>query len=137
MIEPPIGEAMGIRVLDCAPMSPWFPRWHVGGTCLLVDTDQGPYLWIRAWVSMTSRTRRDGFVSSRASSGFTGILRARPSGRWRAWCYSPEAVGHIVMTHLHFDHAGGLPDFPGAHVHVHRREVEAMRRPRTLDRPGL
>jgi glyoxylase-like metal-dependent hydrolase (beta-lactamase superfamily II) len=45
---------------------------------------------------------------------------------------SPEAVQHIVMTHLHFDHAGGLPDFPHAQVHLHRREYEAMRHPRTL-----
>jgi glyoxylase-like metal-dependent hydrolase (beta-lactamase superfamily II) len=44
---------------------------------------------------------------------------------------APESVRHIVMTHLHFDHAGGLPDFPHAQVHVHRRECEAMRHPRT------
>ena len=35
---------MAIRVLDCALMSPWFPRWHVGGTSLLVDTDKGSLL---------------------------------------------------------------------------------------------
>jgi glyoxylase-like metal-dependent hydrolase (beta-lactamase superfamily II) len=28
---------------------------------------------------------------------------------------------------MHFDHAGGLPDFPWARIHVHRREVEAIR----------
>jgi len=44
---------------------------------------------------------------------------------------APENIRHIVMTHLHFDPAGGLPDFPHAQVHVHRREVEAMRHPRT------
>ena len=26
---------MPIRILDCAPMSPRFPRWHIGGICLL------------------------------------------------------------------------------------------------------
>jgi glyoxylase-like metal-dependent hydrolase (beta-lactamase superfamily II) len=31
-------------------------------------------------------------------------------------------VRHIVCTHLDPDHAGGLPDFPFAKVHVHRRE---------------
>ena len=35
-----------------------------------------------------------------------------------------------MLTHLHFDHSGGLPDFPHAQVHVHRREYEAMRHPR-------
>jgi glyoxylase-like metal-dependent hydrolase (beta-lactamase superfamily II) len=37
----------------------------------------------------------------------------------------PGNVKHILMTHLHFDHAGGLPDFPDATVHVHRPEHEA------------
>src|SRR5687768_9555144 len=32
--------------------------------------------------------------------------------------YSPADVRHIVLTHLDFDHAGGLSDFPEAKVHV-------------------
>lgn len=28
---------------------------------------------------------------------------------------------------MHFDHCGGLPDFPYANVHVHAREYEAFR----------
>jgi len=45
--------------------------------------------------------------------------------------YRPEDVRHIVLTHMHFDHCGGLPDFPQATVHVHWREYEAfMERPR-------
>jgi glyoxylase-like metal-dependent hydrolase (beta-lactamase superfamily II) len=28
----------------------------------------------------------------------------------------------VVLTHLDLDHAGGLPDFPRARVHVHRTE---------------
>ena len=32
---------------------------------------------------------------------------------------------HIVLTHLDFDHAGGLPDFPEAKVHVHAKEKDA------------
>jgi glyoxylase-like metal-dependent hydrolase (beta-lactamase superfamily II) len=40
--------------------------------------------------------------------------------------YKPEDVRHIVLTHMHFDHCGGLPDFPHARVHVHRREYEAF-----------
>jgi glyoxylase-like metal-dependent hydrolase (beta-lactamase superfamily II) len=40
--------------------------------------------------------------------------------------YKPEDVRHIVLTHMHFDHCGGLPDFPWAKVHVHRREYDAF-----------
>lgn len=35
-----------------------------------------------------------------------------------------EAVKHIIQTHLHLDHAGGLPDFPQADVHVLKAEYE-------------
>jgi glyoxylase-like metal-dependent hydrolase (beta-lactamase superfamily II) len=43
----------------------------------------------------------------------------------------PEEVQNILLTHLHFDHAGGLPDFPWATVHLHRREYEALLHPKT------
>jgi aminoglycoside 6-adenylyltransferase len=32
---------LSIRILNCAAMSPWFPRWRLGVPCLLVETDQG------------------------------------------------------------------------------------------------
>jgi glyoxylase-like metal-dependent hydrolase (beta-lactamase superfamily II) len=35
-----------------------------------------------------------------------------------------EDVRHIVLTHLDFDHAGGLEDFPNARVHVMQREYD-------------
>jgi glyoxylase-like metal-dependent hydrolase (beta-lactamase superfamily II) len=38
---------------------------------------------------------------------------------------SPSDVRHIVLTHLHVDHARGLPDFPEARVHVYKPEYEA------------
>lgn len=38
--------------------------------------------------------------------------------------FSPRDVRHIVLTHLDFDHAGGLEDFPEARVHVLRAEAE-------------
>jgi glyoxylase-like metal-dependent hydrolase (beta-lactamase superfamily II) len=39
--------------------------------------------------------------------------------------FSPQDVRHIVLTHLDFDHAGGLEDFPKAKVHVLQSEAEA------------
>lgn len=40
--------------------------------------------------------------------------------------YRTEDVRHVVLTHLDLDHAGGLPDFPHAEVHVHEAEHTAM-----------
>jgi len=36
-----------------------------------------------------------------------------------------EDVRHVVLTHLDMDHAGGLPDFPTATVHVYGAELYA------------
>jgi glyoxylase-like metal-dependent hydrolase (beta-lactamase superfamily II) len=44
--------------------------------------------------------------------------------------FAPGDVRHIVMTHLDFDHAGGLIDFPHATVHLTAAEAEAATRRR-------
>jgi glyoxylase-like metal-dependent hydrolase (beta-lactamase superfamily II) len=48
--------------------------------------------------------------------------------------YRPADVTHILVTHLHLDHSGGLPDFPDALVHVARAEYEAAMNPRGVRR---
>ncbi|MBM6593353.1 MBL fold metallo-hydrolase [Microvirga pudoricolor] len=45
----------------------------------------------------------------------------------KAHGFSPRDVRHIVLTHLDFDHAGGLEDFPHARVHVLQDEMAAAR----------
>ena len=44
--------------------------------------------------------------------------------------FSARDVRHIVLTHLDFDHAGGIEDFPEARIHVLAREKEAAERER-------
>jgi glyoxylase-like metal-dependent hydrolase (beta-lactamase superfamily II) len=39
--------------------------------------------------------------------------------------FSPQDVRHVVLTHLDFDHAGGLDDFPAAEIHLHLDEADA------------
>ncbi len=49
--------------------------------------------------------------------------------------FDPRDVKHIVLSHLDFDHAGGLDDFPWATVHLLGRERESAEVQRTwLDR---
>ncbi|MEU5100969.1 MULTISPECIES: MBL fold metallo-hydrolase [unclassified Streptomyces] len=36
----------------------------------------------------------------------------------------PEDVTHVVLTHDHFDHTGGLPHFPQAILHIGRADWE-------------
>jgi glyoxylase-like metal-dependent hydrolase (beta-lactamase superfamily II) len=43
--------------------------------------------------------------------------------------FAPSDVRHILVTHLDLDHAGGLPDFPHARVHVHAAEHHAAMNP--------
>lgn len=40
----------------------------------------------------------------------------------RAAGFDPDSVSHVLLTHLHFDHAGGLLELPNARVVVQQRE---------------
>jgi glyoxylase-like metal-dependent hydrolase (beta-lactamase superfamily II) len=49
--------------------------------------------------------------------------------------FDPRDVRHIVLSHLDFDHAGGLDDFPAATVHLFSTELDsALARRTVLDR---
>jgi glyoxylase-like metal-dependent hydrolase (beta-lactamase superfamily II) len=122
---------MSIRFLNCASMMPWWPRWEVGAICLLVDTNQGPIL------VDTGLGLHDHESPSRVVRFFQPIFGIQHAPeecalhRVERLGIRPEEVHHIVLTHIHFDHAGGLPDFPNAKVHLHRREYESLRHPKT------
>jgi glyoxylase-like metal-dependent hydrolase (beta-lactamase superfamily II) len=71
---------------------------------------------------------------------FTVAMRAQPRQeetafeRIRALGLDPADVRHITVTHLDLDHAGGLPDFPEADVHVFGAEQRAALEPSLRDR---
>ena len=49
--------------------------------------------------------------------------------------FDPQDVRHIILTHLDFDHAGGLDDFPHAKVHMLQAERDnALAQHTWLDR---
>lgn len=47
---------------------------------------------------------------------------------------TPTDVSHVVASHLHFDHAGGLQFFPHASIYVNQRELPFAYRPAVYQR---
>jgi glyoxylase-like metal-dependent hydrolase (beta-lactamase superfamily II) len=94
--------------------------------CLLVESRQELVL-IDSGLGQADAAHRRGVV--RAFQSFakmphepqsTALQQVQQLG------FSPQEVRHIVVTHLHFDHGGGIPDFPHATVHVHQKEYKAF-----------
>ena len=100
-----------MHFLNCGSMRPYFPRVEKGVTCFLVETNQGPLL------VDTGFGRRDYLAPNRSMKFFLTMMRPARNVYETAFHqvqrlgYKPEDVKHIIQTHLHLDHAGGLPDF--------------------------
>lgn len=47
--------------------------------------------------------------------------------------FKASDVRHVIPTHLDLDHAGGMPDFPKAKVHIYEDEYLAAMEPATLN----
>ena len=50
-------------------------------------------------------------------------LRLDPGSALAPLGLRPEDIGEIIVTHLHYDHAGGLALFPEAHLHLQAAEM--------------
>lgn len=139
---------MRIHHLNCATMCP--PGGHLMGGprpglgparltchCLLIETEQGLVL-----VDTGLGLHDVAAPVPRLSRVFVALMRPRLDPEETAvrqierLGLSPRDVRHIVLTHLDFDHAGGLDDFPGATVHVLAAEVGAARDRHTLVERG-
>ncbi len=100
---------------------------------------------------MLVETERDGLVLIDTGFGTDEVEDPRRVPRGFRWLVGPTLsasetalaqvtalgfrasdVRHVVVTHLDHDHAGGLPDFPDARVHVHALEHAVAMAPRTL-----
>jgi len=138
---------MRVHHLNCTSMCPPGGRFFDGRSplyrsatlvchCLLVETRNGLVLVDTGLGLGDDRRRRP-----RLSPVFLAVSRpwlreAQTAVRQvEALGYSARDVRHIVLTHLDFDHAGGLDDFPAASVHLLDAEEKSASRRRTpLDR---
>lgn len=91
---------------------------------LLEHPQQGPVLIDTAFDPIVATDRKRSF--GRAGALIFSPTNVRPvSDQLRERGIEPGDVRTVVMTHLHFDHASGIGQFPGAEFVVERREWEA------------
>ena len=116
---------MTIHLLNCFTCNDRFGVLKTGMVCLLVETNSGlalvdTGLGLNDYTNPTWMTRLFRVITEvRFDPNEAAIHQVRQLG------YKPEDVKHIILTHMHFDHISGLPDFPHAQVHVHKREYDA------------
>lgn len=51
-------------------------------------------------------------------------IRLDPREALRPLGLRPEDITEVIVTHLHYDHAGGLALFPNAHLHMQAAEMQ-------------
>jgi glyoxylase-like metal-dependent hydrolase (beta-lactamase superfamily II) len=99
---------------------------EAGDQLILIDTgfgaDDAAHPYRRLGVPFTAAFR------PQADVGETAVQRIRVLG------LDPADVRQIACTHLDLDHAGGLPDFPDAEVHVFEPEKAAALNPSLRER---
>ena len=99
---------------------------HTGALCWLIEGDDGLVL-VDTGLGQADYVRRSAILRAFQIATILPFDPEQAAVRQiRRLGYGPADVRHIVLTHLHFDHAGGVPDFPDATVHLHRREFEAF-----------
>lgn len=94
--------------------------------CLLIETDKGLVL-IDTGLGMQDylhTQKRLGSIISKFGSiqnnfDLTAIAQIQNLG------FKASDVKHILVTHLDFDHAGGISDFPNATIHILSSEFNA------------
>lgn len=134
---------MQVHHINCGAMQPYGGGLFDGQSpilgpaemtchCLVLETDAGLVLVDTGTVS------DDPQKDAAAISDVIQVLDRPRLNRSEAAVSHIRRMGHkaedvvdIVMTHMDFDHAAGLRDFPNARIHLSAVEAEAARDPRT------
>jgi glyoxylase-like metal-dependent hydrolase (beta-lactamase superfamily II) len=128
---------MRIHHLNCGTCCPFGGRMFDGYTegpfgrlvchCLLIESDQGLILVDTGFGTKEVERPRPRLAefflqlnNPQLRRGETAVAQVRKLG------FRPEDVRHIIISHLDFDHAGGIEDFPHATVHLLAREIDTI-----------
>jgi glyoxylase-like metal-dependent hydrolase (beta-lactamase superfamily II) len=117
--------SLNYTIFNCGPIRPIYPKILAGTYCLLLETNQGGLL-IDSGYGINDFKHPDWKTAL-----FTNYIRTPRNpdlcviNQLQSVGIDPHSVKHIILTHMHLDHAGGVADFPWATVHVHQDEYQA------------
>lgn len=124
-----------VHHLNCATMCPLagfllggtgFGRGRMVAHCLLLETERDGLILVDT--GFGTRDVEDKTGLSRAFKTMVGPTLDHAETALSQIVelgLDPRDLRHLVVTHLDLDHAGGIPDFPDAKVHLHAREHAA------------
>jgi glyoxylase-like metal-dependent hydrolase (beta-lactamase superfamily II) len=111
-----------VYAIKYARLSRRSPENFVGGDEHDVDMPLNYYVWV---ISGSNRTVvvDTGFGEEVGRKRRRQIIRPVAEGL-RAIGVAPEKVEDVIITHMHYDHAGNIPLFPRARYHLQDKEME-------------
>ncbi|HEX4986807.1 MAG TPA: N-acyl homoserine lactonase family protein [Burkholderiales bacterium] len=115
-------EVYEVHAIKYAQLMRRSPDNFLGGDEHDVEMPLNYYVWV---VSNAQRTIvvDTGFNEAMASKRKRTITRPVAEGI-KALGFQPEAIRDVVVTHMHYDHAGNIPLFPNARYHLQDKEME-------------
>lgn len=136
---------MRVHHLSCGSLCPhgrrlingdggWLEKARIVCHCLAIESGDGLVLVDTGFGLEDARNPGRlgpvfGLMNAEPSAETTAVAQLRQLG------FEAADVRQIVVTHLDPDHSGGLPDFPGAEVHVLSTELDAALHPVLRDKP--
>jgi glyoxylase-like metal-dependent hydrolase (beta-lactamase superfamily II) len=115
-------DSYEIYAIKYARLSRRSPDNFLGGDPHDTDMPLNYYVWV---ISNTKRTIvvDTGFDQQSATKRSREIVRPVEEGV-RALGIDPQNIDDVVITHMHYDHAGNLPLFPNARFHIQDTEMD-------------